>query len=266
MIQLTRTIRFCLSADGTLACDGAKSNTFAAWPAMRGLGAYYELLVTCEGEVDEVTGYFVNIKEIDEVVREHGLPVIEAHAKQRDNGLGLGGLMVGIVEGIVESLNNSLREVVLKLSPTYSLGIEDDDMSHVLMSQQYEFSAAHRLHSDLLSDEANLATYGKCNNPAGHGHNYKVEVTVRCPIGEDGSVVDVASLDQLVDDVVIERFDHKHLNLDTAEFASVNSSVENISKVVYELLVGEVGGLGDGVKLEEIKVWETGKTVCSYRG
>src|SRR5690348_12545521 len=74
MLELTRTVRFCLNGDGTLATDSAASNTFAWWPAMRGLGRYYELEVTCRGEADPVTGYFMNIKRIDEVVRQAALP------------------------------------------------------------------------------------------------------------------------------------------------------------------------------------------------
>ncbi|MGB0768928.1 MAG: SDR family oxidoreductase, partial [Phycisphaeraceae bacterium] len=85
MLELSRTVRFCLSGD---AADLAtpRDNTFSAWPAMRGLGRYYELDVTCVGEADPQTGYFINIKEIDQAVREAALPLLidrlssDAHA------------------------------------------------------------------------------------------------------------------------------------------------------------------------------------------
>ena len=136
-------------------------------------------------------------------------------------------------------------------------------MDHVILRQQYEFSAAHRLHVPDFTDEQNQATFGKCNNPAGHGHNYRVEVAARCPVGADGTTVEPAELDAVVDREAIEKLDHKHLNVDVPEFADMNPSVEHIVKVVWEMLDGKLPG---EATLDEVKVWETGKTVCAYRG
>src|SRR5690606_33368725 len=117
-----------------------------------------------------------------------------------------------------------------------SLEIRSDDMAHVIMRQQYEFAAAHRLHCRELSDEKNREVFGKCNNPSGHGHNYRLEVTIRVPISPTGQIVRPEQLDAVVDTHVIEKLDHKNLSIDVPEFATRNSSVENIAQVVYGLL------------------------------
>ena len=264
MLELSRTVRFCLSGEmGDLASP--RDNTFSAWPAMRGLGRYYELAVTCRGEADPQTGYFINIKTIDQVVREHVLPALAEQIVDESAAATtpMGALMRRTHEAIDPPLNGTVSDVRLVLTPTLSLAIERNDMDHVIIRQQYEFSAAHRLHVPALSDDENRATFGKCNNPAGHGHNYRVEVSVRFPIDAQGRTLDPAELDAVVDREVIERLDHKHLNEDVPEFAGLNPSVEHIVKVVWQMLDGKLPG---GATLDEVKVWETGKTVCAYRG
>ena len=243
MLELTRTVRFCLSGDrGDL--DAPRDNTFSSWPAMRGLGRYYELAVTCRGVADPQTGYFINIKAIDEAVRERALPLLVDSVANESRAAAepMGGLMRMLFGATDMALNGTVSEARLVLTPTMSLAIERDDMDHVVMRQQYEFSAAHRLHVPTLSDEANRATFGKCNNPAGHGHNYRVEVAVRCPIDEQGQTLEPAALDAFVDREAIEKLDHKHLNEDVTAFAELNPSVENIVKVVWQMLVGKCAG------------------------
>ncbi|MBI1368927.1 MAG: hypothetical protein GC162_09775 [Planctomycetes bacterium] len=263
-VELARTIRFCLAADGSLDVDAEVSNSFAAWPPMRGLGRYYELTVTCVGDADRDTGYFMNIKRIDEAARTHALPAISAAAKRADAPLGrLMATMISMLGASGGPLDRTVVKVELRLTPTVSIGIEVSDMTHVLVSQQFEFAAAHRLHTPALSDTENREVFGKCNNPAGHGHNYRVEVTVRSPIDAAGHAIEVGALDKLVDVAVIEKLDHKHLNVDVPQFASLNPSVEHIAKVVYDMLESPVAKRG--VKLEQVRVWETSKTVCTYR-
>jgi 6-pyruvoyltetrahydropterin/6-carboxytetrahydropterin synthase len=131
----------------------------------------------------------------------------------------------------------------------------------VLVSQQFEFSASHRLHVREFSDQRNREIFGKCNNPNGHGHNYCIEVTISRAI-DDPRAISVSQLERIVNETVILRFDHKHLNLDTKEFAALNPSVENIAKVCFELLVDPIGGAGGEVK--RVTVWETEKTSCTY--
>lgn len=265
MLELSRTVRFCLSADGSLARDAAVSNSFAAWPPMRGLGRYYELVVTCRGQADAVTGYFINIKQIDVAAREAALPLVAAAAQGQRSG-GLGDLLRDMITALHGPLDGHVHSAELRLGPVYSLKIEASDMSSVLVSHQYEFAAAHRLNVPSMSEEDNRRTFGKCNNEAGHGHNYRVEVTVRCPIGSDGGVLPVEHLDELVEREVVQKLDHKNLDVDVPEFrdAAMNTSVENIVRTIYDMLREPVKTLG--VELDQVRVWETSKTVCAYRG
>jgi len=172
--------------------------------------------------------------------------------------------MRAVFEALNPALDHTLDAVELQLTPTYTLRIESGNMDTVLISQRYEFSAAHRLHVESLSEQENREVFGKCNNPAGHGHNYQLEVTVRSPIGDHGRGLPVEELDRVVDRSVIQRLDHKHLDVDVPEFAELNTTVEHIARVIYQMLEEPVGSLG--LELERIRVWETEKTVCAYPG
>jgi 6-pyruvoyltetrahydropterin/6-carboxytetrahydropterin synthase len=107
----------------------------------------------------------------------------------------------------------------------------------VTVCREAHFNAAHRLHNPAWSDAQNQAVFGKCNNPHYHGHNYVLVVKVRGEVDpETGYVVDMKWLADLIDEVVSERFDHKNLNLDTAEFRTLNPTAENIVVVCWNLL------------------------------
>jgi 6-pyruvoyltetrahydropterin/6-carboxytetrahydropterin synthase len=113
-------------------------------------------------------------------------------------------------------------------------------------------SASHRLHSDQLSAEENRRVYGKCNNPHGHGHNYVIEVLVAGPVvAETGMVVDMASLDGIVRETVLSRFDHANLNLD-ALFVNRVPTTENLCREIFRLLEGRMpAGRLHMVRVEE---------------
>ena len=102
--------------------------------------------------------------------------------------------------------------------------------------RRYTISASHRLHSGALSADENRATYGKCNNPHGHGHNYVVEVLVGGEVDpETGMVVNLTALDAVMRARVVERFDHANLNLDPL-FVNRVPTTENLCRVIFGLL------------------------------
>lgn len=274
MIELSRTVRFCLN-DGQLpgeagvppsssATDG-RHNTFASWPAMRGLGRFYQLTVDCRGQVHPVEGWFINIRHIDNAARDHIVPFLQRTLALTTDASAapMGRLMVRILELLEPALKGAAEQIALELTPFYHLVIRRADMSQVIVKHEYEFSAAHRLHVSTLSDEENVRVFGKCNHPAGHGHNYRVQVAVRSPIDPRGHILPVSALDKIVDEHAIAKLDHKHLNCDIPEFANRNSSVENIAKVIYDWLADPVESLD--AQLDAITVWETQKTHCTYR-
>lgn len=119
--------------------------------------------------------------------------------------------------------------------------------------RRYMMSASHRLHTDALSAEENRATFGKCNNPHGHGHNYLVEVLVGGSVdAETGMVVDLVALDETVQSRVIGRFDHANLNLDPL-FMNRVPTTENLCKQVFCLLKDAL----PAGELEYVRVEET---------
>jgi 6-pyruvoyltetrahydropterin/6-carboxytetrahydropterin synthase len=123
-------------------------------------------------------------------------------------------------------------------------------------------SASHRLHSDALSAEENRAAYGKCNNPHGHGHNYVVEVLVGGPVdAETGMVVNLAALDEVLRERVLERFDHTNLNLDSL-FLNQVPTTENLCRVVFDLLRDAM----PAGELEYVRVEETENNFFEYYG
>lgn len=99
------------------------------------------------------------------------------------------------------------------------------------------FNAAHRLHNPAWSDEKNREVFGKCNNPNYHGHNYELVVKIVGDIHpETGYVMDMKVLKNLMDEHIIDKFDHKNLNLDTKEFEQLNPTAENMAVVIWEIL------------------------------
>jgi 6-pyruvoyltetrahydropterin/6-carboxytetrahydropterin synthase len=220
---------------------------------------FYELEVRCQGRPDPITGYLMNISKIDDAVREHAIAIIESAVRDepdRDPA----GVLRALVPPLQSALGQSVSAVTWRLTPFFSITLEPEHMERALYRQQFSFAAAHRLHADGLSDERNREVFGKCNNRHGHGHNYVLAVEVSAPI--EGAPFSLPALEKVVDDTVIQRFDHTNLNLDTAEFADLVPSIENIARVCHGLLDAPADALG--CRLERVTVWETEKTSCTY--
>ena len=99
------------------------------------------------------------------------------------------------------------------------------------------FHSAHRLYNPKWDDKKNDEVFGLCNNPNFHGHNYDLHVKVTGAVDEEtGFVMDLKVLSDLLQKEIVERFDHRNLNLDTAEFKNLNPTAENIAKVIYDIL------------------------------
>ncbi|XP_044035060.1 6-pyruvoyl tetrahydrobiopterin synthase [Siniperca chuatsi] len=125
------------------------------------------------------------------------------------------------------------------------------------------FSASHRLHSIHLSDEENKRVFGKCNNPNGHGHNYKVEITLHGKIdGLTGMVMNLTDLKRCTEDVIMTTLDHKNLDKDVPYFADVVSTTENVAVYIWDNMVKVL----PPNLLYEIKIHESDKNIVVYRG
>lgn len=133
----------------------------------------------------------------------------------------------------------------------------------VTVSRKAHFNAAHRLYRKDWSFEKNDSVFGKCNNANFHGHNYELIVSVTGDIDpETGYVIDIKVLSQLIFDEVETAFDHKNLNLDVPEFATLNPTAENIAVVIYNKLKPKL-------KAEfelEVVLYETPRNFVRYKG
>jgi 6-pyruvoyltetrahydropterin/6-carboxytetrahydropterin synthase len=131
----------------------------------------------------------------------------------------------------------------------------------VAVYRQEHFNAAHRLHNPEWSSERNCEVFGKCNLPHYHGHNYELIVKV---IGEvdpaTGYVMDMKVLSDLISENVLDRFDHKNLNEDVAEFKNLNPTAENISIVIFKIL----RPLIDQTLSLQIRLYETPRNFVEY--
>ncbi|XP_041361052.1 6-pyruvoyl tetrahydrobiopterin synthase-like [Gigantopelta aegis] len=133
----------------------------------------------------------------------------------------------------------------------------------VYISRTESFSACHRLHSLSLSNEENLKLFGKCNNPNGHGHNYKVEVILRGPVDPvTGMVINLVDLKQYMEAAIMTVLDHKSIDNDVPYFKEHVSTAENIAVFIWKSLQSKV----PAGYLYEIKLHETDKNVVFYRG
>jgi 6-pyruvoyltetrahydropterin/6-carboxytetrahydropterin synthase len=134
-------------------------------------------------------------------------------------------------------------------------------MAKVKVSRKEHFNAAHRLYNKDWSDSKNEEVFGKCNNPNWHGHNYELIVSIEGePDADTGFVYDMKKLSDLVRKYVIEKFDHKNLNLDVIEFQNMNPTAENIAIVIYDLLRDKISAELD----IKITLYETERNFVEY--
>jgi 6-pyruvoyltetrahydropterin/6-carboxytetrahydropterin synthase len=274
--ELSRCVRFCVHPNGmgeesSSPDAGRRDNTFAGWPSMIGLGAFYELHVTCRGTPDSVTGYMMSISVIDDAVRRVAIPAIDSAFRQRPR-TEPGVILAELLDPLNAALGGAVQSIRWQLTPYYAVAMTTASPDRVLIRQQFEFAASHRLHCPSLTEEQNRDIFGRCNNASGHGHNYRIEPLVSVPLvfnrsrttssSAGDTPLNLRQLERIVNEHVIQRFDHKHLNLDTEEFAELNPSVEHIAKVCYDRLAQPIEHAGG--RLIRVTVWETEKTSCSY--
>ncbi len=136
-------------------------------------------------------------------------------------------------------------------------------MPRCRVTRRVHFNAAHRLHNPSRSDAWNVATFGVCNNPNFHGHNYELDISVEGEVNPDsGYVLDLNTLKQLAEDRVLRHLDHKNLNLDVTWFTSLNPTSENLAVVIWRELREAVP---DELALS-IRLWETPRNYVDYAG
>ncbi len=269
MHRLTREVRFAVNAPADDQLARKPTNSYGGFPSLNGLGLYLTARVTLVGGLNPKSNYLVNIKEVDEFFRGYqedgahvpGLlnEIVDRIASGRETPASL----VGHLHSMCYELwRENFESVSLQLSPFLALSAHLSEVPMLRLSQKFEFSATHRLHNPALGDDENRKTFGKCNNPHGHGHNYEVQVTLTGLPNASGLLVDVPAFERIVATTVIDRFDHKNLNVELPEFRELIPSVENIAMTIYRLLKPQFRDAG--ANLASVTVWETPKTWCEY--
>lgn len=133
------------------------------------------------------------------------------------------------------------------------------------LTRRESFNAAHRLFRPEYSDEKNLEVFGKCSNPNWHGHNYTLFVTVKGNVNpETGFVINLKILSELIKSRIVDKVDHKNINLEVDFMAGKMASTENLAKAIFDELKDDIlkaGGLLQSVRLEE-----TENNIVEYTG
>ena len=277
MLTLTRKVGFSAShvyRGGGLS-RGELNALFGVAAEPSGHGHNYVLEVSVQGQVSQVDGMVVNIKDLDRALKTL---LSDIDHRTINTALPEFANSIPTTERLAQVLWERLPRhigaatcVSLRLEEEPGLYVEliGAHPNMVYLTRSIEFSASHRLHTEKLSHEENLRIYGKCNNPHGHGHNYVTEVTVRGePDPRTGIIIDIGRLDRLLEDELEARFDHKHLNLDTDYFKDQPATAENIAQVIWKLLVDKIPSCREGgtVTLHRVRLIETARSWFDYYG
>jgi 6-pyruvoyltetrahydropterin/6-carboxytetrahydropterin synthase len=135
--------------------------------------------------------------------------------------------------------------------------------AHVTVTRRLHFSAAHRVHNPAMSDEENRRTFGKCNNPNWHGHNYILDVSVRGAVEDrTGYVIDLSRVKQIVESEVVGKVDHRNLNLEVDFLRDVIPTTENVIVAFWRVLEPALRP----AKLTRLVLWETVNNYVEYDG
>ena len=136
----------------------------------------------------------------------------------------------------------------------------------IYVTRKAHFNASHRLHNPAKSDEWNRKTYGKCNNPNWHGHNYVIEVTVAgIPDPDTGYVIDLGLLKQIIKEHVLDPCDHKNLNIEVPYLNGMIPSTENLCKTFFDQMKADVDdSASKGSKLYSVRLFETERNFAEY--
>ncbi len=266
LVSMTRRVVFSSGHRYWLAKLSTEENqaVFGPWASPFNHGHNYALEVTVKGAVDPRTGMVVNIKRIDDIVRDRILSLCDGKSLNdevpyfADRAPSVENILIFCESELASAMPSECALTHLKLEETSTLYGELNLANGTMtLTRIYEFAAAHRLHSDALSADENVELFGKCNNLAGHGHNYVLEVTVSgVPDPKTGMLVDLDKLDEVVNREVVDRYDHKHLNVDVPEFKTQPASSEYIATEIFARLEGKVPA-----QLHRIRLYETARNI-----
>lgn len=231
-------------------------------------GHNYTLSVTLKGFPDKQTGMIINLLFLKDILQKKiisnfdhknlniDVPYFKEKQPTSEN------ISIVIWKILESELKDKLYKVTLQ---------EDEDLCYyykgesfmVYLTRIYKFSASHRLNNINLSEEENSNIFGKCNNYNFHGHNYKLEVTLKGDIDPvTGMVYNILDLDKIVDKTILNDFDYMNLNEDVTELKNTITSGENLIKFIWHRLNNSI----DRDKLYKLRLYETDRNYFEYYG
>lgn len=252
--------------------DEENRQLFGCWASRWGHGHNYVVELTVAGELDERTGMVVNITDVDLALKRAIRPLRDKHltyevpyfAQNPPTTENIARYVVAAFHREFTDPAAQLTQVIVWETPTLSATWTKETDTMVALTRCLDFAASHRLHAPSLTNDENVAIFGKCNNCAGHGHNYGVEVTV---IGEPdpvtGMIVDLMALDALLEEEIMGAYDHKNLNEDTDDFKLTNPTSENLTLAIWRRLATKIPA---PAKLHRVVVRETERNYFEYDG
>ncbi|MCJ8278843.1 MAG: 6-carboxytetrahydropterin synthase [Rivularia sp. ALOHA_DT_140] len=243
--------------------EAENQKKFGACANFPGHGHNYVLFISLEGELDEY-GMVLNLSDVKQVIKREVTSQLDFSYLNDvwEEFQQVLPTTENIARVIYERLSSYLPIIRVQLFEHPQLWADYMGNSmEAYLSVGTHFSAAHRLASNKLSQEENFEIYGKCSRPHGHGHNYHLEVTVKGEIADrTGMLVDLGALNKVIDDYVVEPFDHNFLNKDIPYFAEVVPTAENIALYISNTLQEPIAKLG--ASLYKVKLIESPNNSC----
>ncbi len=262
-ISLSRQTSFSCGLRLWQSLWGNHKNVEVYGKRSRSHGANFQLSIALRGPVSPDDGMIVNLVDVKPYLNRLILPLDQCFL---NDDVAEFGCCSPTPENLARYLwdrmpdhigDGSLYRLQLKQLNHTTVEILPSSMK---VSRSYEFAAAHRLFTPTLSSEENWARFDKCSNPAGHGHNFQLSVWVEGdPDPQSGFIINPQLLDNIVDQEVYERFDHRHLNEDCPEFFGdgLVPTSENLALVIFKLMQSRLSQ--EGYRLSKIGLQETQK-------
>ena len=263
MHRLSRQVRFSINP---FAAAQTGFNSYASKPCGSGLSYYLALWVELASVLDADTGFVVNVSRIDQAVRSRVIPLFDEAIRQaarEGRGLSLNELCVLLrlaweqVRQVFSTMR--LERLALELNPYRMIQLNAEDSEMLCFSEKFEFAAMHRLSNASYGAVKNVEFFGKCANPAGHGHNYVLDVMVEKKAEQEPDEW-ISRFEQVVEEAFLSMVDHKNLNVDVPGLEKVNPTVENLASFAWSKLIGKFSDC----RLVKITIWENDRTYCVY--
>lgn len=231
-------------------------------------GHNYVLHVRLKAEPDKYTGMIINLIDLKKILKEKVLKAFDHKNLNLDTPYFK--TLLPTTENLCKIIWNLLQQdlsdkldrvLIYELDNFYAYYKGVNNMFYI--TRIYTFSASHRLHNEKLTEEENRKVFDKCNNYNAHGHNFKLEVTIKGPLDPvTGMVYDLVEMDKIINEQIIMKLDHKNLHANVEELKGMVTTGENLTRYIWDKIDNQFLP----AKLHKIKLFETDRNYFEYKG